>query len=74
MAFIEAQARACLPLEYCATRSSWQVAQVCGVGMAASDTSAAVVWPSPWQTAQPTSFAPCWLSSQSVTMFGVTPA
>ena len=72
IAFMAAQATACLPPLNCSNRSEWQPAQVSGVGIFALTTSVAEVWSSPWQTEQSTSFWLCLLSCQSETMPGVT--
>jgi hypothetical protein len=74
IALTEAQAAACLPFLYWATRSSWQVAQVSGVGIFASAASAAEVCSSPWQAEQSTSAPACFESFQSATTPGVVSA
>src|SRR5512135_3818647 len=72
MAFMAAQAKACLPFLNCATWASWQEPQVSGVGIFTLATSAAEVCWSPWQASQPTSTWLWRLSFQSETILGVT--
>src|SRR5208337_1932635 len=72
MAFIAAQATACLPFLNCATCVSWHWAQVSGVGIFTLATSLAEECWSPWQATQVISAALCLLSFQSETMLGVT--
>src|SRR6185437_2419552 len=71
MAFMAAQAKACLPFLNCATCASWQEPQVSGVGIFTLATSAAEVCWSPWQASQPTSTWLWRLSFQSETILGV---
>jgi len=71
IAFMAAQARACLPLPYSAARSGWHAAQVSWVTVWTLATSAALLWPSPWQSAQPIDSRLWALRRQSSTMFGV---
>ncbi len=49
IAFMAAQAKACLPFLNCATLSSWHWAHVSGVGISAAAKSASVLCFSPWQ-------------------------
>ncbi len=72
IAFMAAHARACFPFLNCSAWSSWQPAQVSGVGMLTFATSWGDLCWSPWQTEQSISFWLCLLSCQSVTMLGVT--
>jgi hypothetical protein len=71
IAFIDAQAMACLPLWNCATWVSWHWAQVSGVGIFVLVTSLAELCWSPWQLMHVTSTPLCLLSFQSETMLGV---
>jgi hypothetical protein len=70
IAFIAAQARACLPFLNCATCASWHVAHTSGVGMAAFAASPATLCSLPWQASQLTPATLCLLVCQSATMPG----
>ncbi len=70
MAFMAAQASACLPFLNCATCVSWQAAQVSGVGISALAASVALWCASPWQIVHSTPAPLCLLSCQSATMPG----
>src|SRR5690242_9526033 len=71
MASMETHASECLPALNSFTCGSWHSAQVSGVGMRTLATSLLEVWPSPWQSAQMTSFSQWRLMLQSATTPGV---
>src|SRR5512134_3320059 len=72
MAFIAAQAAACLPFANSLTRSLWHSAHASGVGIPARSTSAAEVCCVPWQAEHFTSLAWWREIFQSDTTPGVT--
>src|ERR1035438_4777235 len=71
MAFMAAQANACLPPLNCLTWASWHSPQVSGVGNCTLATSLVDWCPVPWQSAHATLTSQCRLMLQSATMLGV---
>ena len=71
IAFMAAQARACLPARYSLTLAAWHCAQVSGVGSFTLATSEADLWAEPWQVEQ-SCFFPILPERNCFTIPGVT--